>query len=262
MAISELALAFGLLTQPATACAQTSSAQPPIHPSTISDAIPEYIQEFFLSEAVRSQDRGELQVTAGVLVSKNHHSAADGTSAGLDFEYGLTDRLQLAVEVPYGIRSTATSETPGDWSTLDTGLLYQFIRTSHPFALSAGIGAGLPLNSQAGASFVPEVVMAKVLGVVQVHASFEPEISKDNTSLAYNVAAVRPWPHHLYPTLEFNGRRNDAINSFYITPGLYRRLPHRLEFGAGVPIGAGSHSSPIGAAFKMTWEIGGHEGQD
>jgi hypothetical protein len=35
-----------------------------------------------------------------------------------------------------------------------------------------------------------------------------------------------------------------------------------LEFGLGVPAGIGQHSSPIGAVFKMTWEVGGDEDRD
>ena len=73
------------------------------------------------------------------------------------------------------------------------------------------------------------------------------------------MAALRPIAHHLIPTLEFNGRRNSGVNSFYVTPGIYKHLPHRLEMGVGVPMGAGSHSSPIGVVIKVTWEIGGDD---
>lgn len=254
-----LALTFSLLLQPRIASAQLPSTPLPTKAPSSRDAMPEYIEDFFLSDAVRSENRGELQLTVDAMSSRNHRSAADGSSVGLDLEYGLTDRLQLALELPYGIHSTATSAIPARWSAISTGVLYQFIRSSHPFALSIGAGADLPLNSRGEADFEPELVMAKVFGRVQVHASFEPEISKDDTSLNYNLAAVRPWPHSLYPTFEFNGRRDDMVNSFYFTPGLYRRLPHHLEFGVGVPVGAGQHSSPVGAVFKMTWEIGGDE---
>lgn len=257
-----LALTFSVPMQPRMICAQLPSLPLPAKASPSADAMPEYIEDFFLSDAVRSENRGELQLTVDAMSSRNHRSAADGSSAGLDLEYGLTDRLQLSMELPYGIHSTATSEIPARWSAISTGVLYQFIRSSHPFALSAGAGADLPLNSRGEMGFEPELVMAKVFGRVQVHASFEPEFSKDDTSLNYNLAAVRPWPHSLYPTLEFNGRRDAMVNSFYVTPGLYRRLPHRLEFGLGMPVGAGQHSSPIGAVFKMTWEVGGDEDDD
>jgi hypothetical protein len=225
-------------------------------------AMPEYIEDFFLSEAVRSEDRNEMQITLAAFASRRNGSAADGSSVALDLEYGITNRLQLALELPYGIRASETSELPPRWSAMSVGVLYQFIRSDRPFALSAGATAGVPLNTQGDASFDPLLLMAKTFGVTQVHFSVEPEIGAEESSLAYNLAAVRPWPHHLYPTLEFNGRRNGGVNSFYGTPGLYRRLPHRLEVGLGVPVGMGTHSSRIGAAFNMTLEIGGDEDRD
>lgn len=86
-----------------------------------------------------------------------------------------------------------------------------------------------------------------------------PELGGNDRSLDYNIAAVRPFVHQLIPILEFNGRRNSGINSFYVTPGIYKHLPHRLEVGIGVPVGASSHSNPAGAILKMNWEIGGDD---
>lgn len=206
---------------------------------------------------MRSQEKGEVQLTLEAAAFQEHQSPADGKSAGFDLEYGITKRLQIATELPYGIESTATSELPVSWSTMSASLLYQFIRSNHPFALSGAFGANFPLTSRRKASFEPELLAAKAFGTLQIHASFIPEFSKSETSLAYNVAAVRPIAHDLRPTLEFSGRRNAGVNSFYVTPGIYKHLPHRLEAGAGVPLGANGHSSPVGVVFKMTWEFGG-----
>jgi len=226
---------------------------------TAQDVLPVYIEEFFLSEAVRSEEHGELQLTVNGMASLGRGSAADGKSAGLDIEYGVTRRLQFGMELPYGIQSTASSELPVSWSTLNASLLYQFIRSNHPFALSASMGVNLPVTSRGGISYEPELMAAKGFGKLQIHASVIPELSEDDKSLEYNVAALRPIAHHLIPTLEFNGRRNSGVNSFYVTPGIYKHLPHRLEMGVGVPMGAGSHSSPIGVVIKVTWEIGGDD---
>lgn len=84
-----------------------------------------------------------------------------------------------------------------------------------------------------------------------------PELGGNDTALEYNVAAVLPLTHHWIPTLEFNGRRNSDLNSSYVTPGIYKHLPHRLEMGVAVPMGMGRYSSPVDAVFNMTWEIGG-----
>lgn len=227
--------------------------------ATGQDVLPVYIEEFFLSEAVRSEERGELQFTLSGISSRGQGSAADGKSANLDIEYGITGRLQLGIETPYGIQSTATSELPVSWSTVSTSLLYQFIRSNHPFALSGAFGVNLPATSRGSLSYEPELLAAKGFGKLQVHGSFIPEFGDGETSLAYNVAAVRPVAHHLLPTLEFNGRRNSGINSFYFTPGIYKHFPHRFEAGVAVPAGAGSHSSPVGVVVKMTWEFGGDD---
>lgn len=233
---------------PSTKTAQTSQ-----------DVFPEYIQEFFLSEAVRSQERGEVQLTVQGMGFRDRRSAADGKSAGLDFEYGITRRLQFAMGLPYGIQSTATSELPAGWSTMSASLLYQFIRGNHPFALSAAMGVNLPLIPKGETSFEPELLAAKQFGTLQIHSSIISELSKNGRSLAYNVAAVRPFAHDLMPTLEFSGRRNAGVDSFYVTPGIYKHLPHRVEIGAGVPLGTNSHSSPVGIVVKMTWEFGGDD---
>jgi hypothetical protein len=223
------------------------------------DVLPVYIEEFFLSEAVRSEEHGELQLTLDGMASKGRGSAADGKSADLDIEYGITRRLQFGMEMPYGIQSTASSELPVSWSTLNTSLLYQFIRSNRPFALSGAMGVNLPLTSRGSVSYEPEVMAAKGFGKLQIHTSFIPELSDDDKSFEYNVAALRPFAHHLIPTLEFNGRRNSGVNSFYMTPGIYKHLPHRLEMGMAMPAGIGRASSPVGVVFKMTWEIGGDD---
>ena len=239
-----------------TAMGQVSSPKPAPKAPNI---LPVYIEEFFLSEAVRSEELGELQLTLEGMASSGRGSAADGKSAGLNIEYGMTRRLQLGMEMPYGIQSTAASELPVSWSTLNASLLYQFIRGNHPFALCGAMGVNLPLTSRGSVSYEPEALAAKGFGKLQIHASFIPELSGDEKALAYNVAALRPVVHHLIPTLEFNGRRNSAKNSFYVTPGIYKHLPHRLEMGVGVPAGVGRFSSPVGAVFKVTWEVGGYD---
>jgi hypothetical protein len=142
---------------------------------------------------------------------------------------------------------------------VNASLLYQLIRSNRPFALIVGMGADLPVSSRGEIGYEPELLAAKAFGTLQIHTSFVPEFSKGETSLAYNVAAVQPFPHNLRPTLEFNGRRDSGNNSFYITPGLYKHLQRRLEIGAGLPIGIGRYSSPAGLVLKVTWEFGGDD---
>ena len=160
---------------------QPDAGYPP--PVTAHGPLPEYIEEFFLSEAVRSEERTELQLTVNSAAFRGRGDSMDGDSADLDIEYGLTDRLQLGFEAPYGIISTPTSETPVSWSAADISVLYQFIRGNHPFALSGAMGVEAPLTGRGDLSYEPELLIAKAFGRLQIHTSFIPELG-DDTSLS------------------------------------------------------------------------------
>jgi len=231
---------------PAVGTAQTPSASAPAAKSA---AMPELIQEFFLSEAVRSEDRGELQATAGAESFRNL-----GSDVNLSFEYGLTDRLQVSTELPYGITATQQAMVPLSWSTVGVGALYQFSRSSKPLAFSAGVEAEVPVNSRGEWEWEPEFLAAKMFGPTQLHVSFIAGLGQGPREYAYNAATVTDLHGKWFPTFEFSGRNNEFGNQFYITPGIYRRFPHRLEAGAAVA--TGSH---LGMLFKLTWEHGGDE---
>lgn len=214
--------------------------------------MPEYVQEFFLSEAVRSQDENELQITFAV-----DSRSSVGNSADIQIEYGLTNRLQLNFDMPYGITATERAEIPARWSSTGVGLRYQVIQSDRPFAFSIGMAFGLPIESNSELSYQPIVLAAKTFRKLQLHASFVADVEKHEPSFEYNVACVYPIQHHWFPTMEFNGRRRDAQNAFYLTPGLYRHFNHRLEVGFGVPTGLGGIAGRIGIVGKVNWEFGG-----
>jgi hypothetical protein len=214
----------------------------------------EYIQDFFLSDAVRCQEKGEWQLTGGV-ESRQHI----GTSGFLRTEYGVTDRLQLGVEVPYGLTEEESSVTTSRWSTASLGVEYQIIRSDVPFALSAGITFGIPVRSGGEVEYQPLILVAKSFRKLQIHASFVADFEEEKPSFQYNLASVYPFGSHWFPTLEFNGRSLHGNGVFYVTPGLYRHLGHRLEVGAGFPFGAGGTAGRLGIVAKFTWEIGGDD---
>ena len=215
--------------------------------------LPEYIQEFFLSDAVRCQEKGEWQLTAGV-DSRQHI----GTSGLLKTQYGLTNRLQLGVELPYGLTEEETHETQSRWSTASLGVEYQILQNNQPFALSAGIAIGVPVRSHGEVEYEPTLVIAKAFRKLQIHASFVADIEEEKPSFQYNLASVYQIQRHWFPTFEFNGRSLHGDAAFYLTPGLYRHLAHRFEIGAGFPLGVGGTAGRLGIVGKLTWELGGN----
>ena len=219
--------------------------------SNIRAAMPEYIQEFFLSDAVRCQEKGELQFT---LATESRHLV--GTNAELQVEYGLTDRLQVAIEVPYGfVAHRDEGEIVQGWNSFNVGFLYQLIRSDRPFALSAGMAMDLPLSSRGELGYEPAILLARSFHKLQVHASVISEIEQWKPTFAYNVSAVYPIKHVWFPTFEFNGRRA-GTNFFYVTPGLYRHLGHGTQIGIGIPLGVGGNADSRGIVLKTNWEFG------
>ena len=246
---------LSLLLFPLAACfppkANCQDTSAPLVSKHAKPALQEYIEEFFLSDAVRNQDKGELQLTFGV-----DSRQKIGTSTSLKTEYGLTRRLQLGVELPYGVTEEETSESTSRWSTASFGFQYQIIRSDFPFALSAGMAVGLPVRSAGEVEYQPMILRAKAFRRAQLHASFVADIEEEESSFQYNLASVYPIQRHWFPTLEFNGRHLHDKDAFYLTPGLYRRFEHRLEFGVGFPLGLGGTAGAVGIVGKLSWEIG------
>ncbi len=209
-----------------------------------------YIEEFFLSEALRNEDPGELQLTIGTDSRQRL-----GSNVILQMEYGLTARLQLSSETAYGVRASGNSEVPAGWSTTSIGLQYEIVRSESPFALSAGISVGVPVRSNAEVDFEPELLAAKTFRRVQIHAGFVSDVEKAKPSFQYNMASAFLVSQRWFPTAEFNGRRLNGKNAFYLTPGVYRHFDHRLEVGIGVPVGVGGVAGRVGIVGKITWEI-------
>lgn len=230
-----------------------------VHPVTKYPPLENLIEEFLLSEAVRSQDQGELQFTVGAEGLRHR-----GVDSGLDMEYGITDRLQFTLEAPYGIHERTLSETPLSWSNVELGGLYQFIRSNHPFALAAAMAVGTPVNARGAPDYQPELLAAKGVGRAQVHFSLVADLSKiQGNSWEYNAAWVRPIPHGWISTFEVSGRRADGSDGLYFTPGIYRHfhpgIARRVEVGAGTPAGIGGAASHFGLAAKVTVEFGGKD---
>lgn len=229
------------------------------HPATSNPPLQNLVEEFLLSEAVRSEDRGELQFTIGAEGLRHR-----GIDSSLDMEYGITDRLQFTMETPYGIQERPQSDALANWSRVSLGGLYQFIRSNYPFALAAAMAMGVPVNGRGVRGYQPELLVAKAIGPAQVHFSFIADVTKNQgNSWEYNAAWVRPIPHGWIATFEVNGRRTDGSSGLYFTPGIYRHfhpgIARRVEVGAGTPSGIGPAASHFGLAAKITVEFGGKD---
>jgi hypothetical protein len=136
--------------------AQDQSCPPTSAPGTIQNNPPihAYMEESFLSEDVRNEDEGKLQVTFS-------SDSRQGLGGNLTFEveYGLTKRLQFSSETPFGLTATSNSEVSLGWSKTSLGLQYQVIRSTSPFALTVGMSFGISARRGAVLEFEPEILV-------------------------------------------------------------------------------------------------------
>jgi len=239
------------LCLPSSAVCQGNDSNPNKAP------LPEYIQEFFLFDAVRNQERGELQLTVGLDTRRTI-----GTTAMLKMEYGVTERLQVGFDLPSGMSEEENAEDSARLRTINLGFRYQILKSNAPFALSVGLDSGIPVSSGAEAEFQPTILAAKSFRSVQIHASAAAEIEsgEDRPGYEYNLGSVYPIHRFWFPTLEFSGRNFHGKEAFYLTPGLYRRIRHSFEIGVGVPLAIGGNAS-TGAVCKLSWQVGGNQSE-
>ena len=212
------------------------------------ETFPQYVQEFFLSDTVRNQDRGELQVTVGVGSQEDV-----GTTDILKLEYGLTRRLQLGFDQSYG-NTDEHGPRPSKWGPASAGMQYQ-IRNSSKFVLAAGLAVGIPSGPGSEIEFQPTILAARTFRSAQIHATFEAGLGKENPSFQYNLASVFSVHPRWYPTLEFSVRSLRDRTALYLTPGVYRRIGQQFEFGIGTPFGLSENAGSAGVVAKLTLEI-------
>jgi len=242
--IDTLTIVFFALLYPSSLCCQGAAAPP------VQTSFPEYVEEFFLSDAVRNQNKGELQVTVGVDSQRNI-----GTSGNLKLEYGLTRRLQFGFEQSYGNADEQLPRASSQWGPASAGMQYQ-ICSSSTSALSVGFAFGIPSDAESEIEFQPTILAARTFRRAQIHASFGTGLGKERPSFQYNLASVFPVHPGWYPTLEFNGRSIADRNAFYLTPGVYHRIGQRFELGIGTPFGLSGTAGTAGIVAKITFETG------
>jgi hypothetical protein len=232
------------------------------------DSVEPVLQRLFLGEAVYSQERFELQTSAGIEWTREGRQV--DFAVPVEVEFGITDHFQLAVEAP------------ARWVRLDTGVIagignaevsafYNVIaRRSLGLSFSAGLGFGFPASAtELGSSSFgvkPLLVGYQQLGPLHLNASVEAEIALPSGSDAAHVgleAALGAFVPlgRLVPTLELMAEIEDE-SSLSMAPGLLWHPWDNLELGGAILIGLTKGAADAGLLLSATWEIelGKHRG--
>jgi len=222
-----------------------------------SGKVDEVIQELFLGRIVYPQDALELQVTAALGGSRA--AGATGALAGLEVELGLTDRLQIAAEVPFAWTSTSTERRVGVGNA-SLGAMYNPLSDrALGLAVSAGLELAFPAPSRVGAdawSVEAFAVAYKVLGRVHLNLKGGVELElPDGEAREFSPASalgvfapIGRW----VPLLELRAEPR-ADPAAVVSAGALWHPAGELELGAAVQIGLDARS--IGGLVIATVEL-------
>jgi hypothetical protein len=196
------------------------------------DELPELIQELFIAETVYPQGAGEVQLTADARF-------ADAGTARLLVEYGITDRLQVSATTPY-----LELEDGGTDETVSAGVLYNLVNT-RALAASVSLEATIPTgDNESDIEWEPSLVVAREVGMAQLHASVAAGITSDETELSPGLGLMLA-AGRLTPTLELTATLADGESpEVALTPGIFVHLLENLEAGIGAPLNVHDASLP------------------
>ena len=233
------------------------------HPGTVSaqgadivERTPELLQEFFIAESVFPQDRHELQVTVGAVYRAGNGSRVWRLPAVVEF--GLSDRLQVAAELPYVSLSPVGAARARGLGNAIVSLAYGVLLNAASTAVTVGLEVELPgrradsLLTEGRVAWQPGVVVARQIGKAQVHVGAALELSRPR-SLSADVALVFP-VRDLRLTTELNWL-GDSDPILFFTPGLIWEAPSGLEVGAGIPMGLSADAPGTNLIVKLTYQV-------
>jgi hypothetical protein len=221
------------------------------------EGIKEVIQEFFIGETVYCQKKNEVQLTSKPAYWKK--AGLTIASVPLQFEYGITDRLQIEMNFPYYFIHPKNEKAVKGAGNMEAGFLYNILKGNRLFALSLGFEVGLPVSKkekaidEAEIEWAPFLIAAWQIGKTQIHASFAAELTNTESALKYNLAAVVPFEDWC-ATLELNAKKGDS-KIVYLTPGLIWKGLDDFEFALGISKNIGKNNPVAGLILMITYEF-------
>jgi hypothetical protein len=223
-------------------CTTSASAEDDSH--TDASALPQTVHELFLTESVFPNERGEYQPTVAADYQRHSHDSWN-TLFNVGLEYGITDRLQVAVSMPWV--SIHEDDNSGNGAgDLSAELFYNLIPPTAAVSLSLAAELTLPTGNEDRGFGEGEqeleltMIMAGRAAAVQWQINLGGEWAEDESELVYSLAVLPMRPHWmLVPTLELSGAGTDEDRELYVTPGLHWRPADNAGLGFGVPISLG-----------------------
>lgn len=244
---------------------------------------PPIIDEFFLTETVHPQEKGEFQSTVRVIAAKNDDEG-DTNVALIGLEYGITDSFQIEANWVAWSQLKAAEDDESDRSgsgDMEVGIKYAFDENAKTgVRVAVGFDVTVPLgdvNKDLGDGFwvyEPFLAVSKNFSgstnlTLNLSYGFldrdeypddtdeaEPEVDEIEVNVGLVHAFAPAWRGTLELNLETNeqsGKGDETVA--YLAPGFIYKGTPGVEIGLGVPIGLTDDSSDWGVIGMLSIEF-------
>jgi hypothetical protein len=236
-----------------------------VPPARGAERMPVVPRELAFTRSIDVQDEDEFQTSLSARHLRLPRERS--TTVRAEVEYGVTDRVQAIVELPYGVRDRAHESSVNGLEDLELGFRYALLAfRTRPLALDVGLTLGLPTGSQREAlgagdlSLEPTFTLSRWLGRVNGQLSFSWRRSgiggraEAEDDLEYDVALLYPWREWVL-TLEGAGETEASETAYYAVPEVIWKPGKHLELLVAVPVGLIGAAADYGVIAGITVEI-------
>src|SRR6266571_3986140 len=232
-------------------------------PARGAERMPVLPEELAITRSIDVQDEDEFQTSLSARHLRLPHERS--TTVRAELEYGVTDRVQATVELPYGVRDPAGEPSVNGLGDLELGFRYALLDfRTRPLALDVGLTLGLPTGSwrktlgAGDVSLEPNFTLSRWLGRMNGQLSFSWRRSRiggrAKDELEYDVALLYPW-REWFLTFEGAGDTQASQTAYYAVPELVWKPAEHLELLVAVPVGLTGAAADYGVIAGITVEI-------
>jgi hypothetical protein len=231
-------------------------------PAAAEEPPPQLIQELFAGEVAYPQERHELQGQVGW--SRTASAGGVEQSFPITAEFGITDRWQIGVEIPF-VGSRAGAGAAGGLGNIEAEVLYNFLSDSQRnLLLTAVLSGAAPAVSEGAGERGGEVELTlaalKGTGRLYVNANLAAQLAIDGQDGDVQVggraaAALFVDAGPVVPVLEVVGRIEDGAPEALFAWGLRWHPGANFELGMGAWLRTDGATSSHGLMSDCVWEL-------
>jgi hypothetical protein len=233
--------------------------------SSLAAEPPELPNEFAITDSIVMTDADEFYVSPNVAYFRLPDEKR--LSVATELAYGLSDRFQLAAEIPYEFSNPDRGRTVDGIGDVELKARYGVIDyRKQPFGLDLGVGVITPTGDRGDGlgdgrvEIEPSFTASQWIGPVNVelNLAWQRAISdagdEPKNEYEYNIALVYPI-RHLFLIVEGNGETTRERTKYYITPELVWKATEHVELRLAAAVGLTRAAGDFGVIAGCTVEF-------